>query len=278
MISNSSRLALAAAAVVALPLAAQSAPTYQSDEARAVVERMVEAHGGMAAWDRVETVDFMFFTKLVGNANSAFLSRETTDVRTGRAYLDWPVLGSRVGWDGQEVWSVGWPLPLPPGFFTRLTYSFITMPFQTQVEPFVIEAPESHRLPNDDTDYVTVRMTKGARSAVMPGDFYRLYIDPESHLLRAIEFNITHPAMMQVPGQPLGPNAHVFTEYARVDDLVIPTYYETYRLFANETRATAIHAVFDLDTNRGFDAERARRPAEGNTDTATMDFWAVSAP
>lgn len=219
---------------------------YADPQTRVIVEEMIAAHRGIQAWDNIESFSYMFFTKNWGNAEP-WLSRETVDPRSGRAYLDWPVLDASIVWDGSTVWAVGWPVPLSPGFFSRLTYSFITLPWQTQQPGVRLEAIGTGRIPNDETDFVTVRMTFDHQTPSSPGNYYQLYIDPDSHLLRAVEFNITHPGLAANPEQPLGPNLHVFEEHREFDGLTLPVFYVSYGFNQrNASTSNAVHYVFDL--------------------------------
>ena len=95
-------------------LAQHSGPTYADDDARQSVTDMIDAHGGMQAWDAISSISFMFFTRNSG-APEPWLSRETIHTPTGRAYLDWPVLEAAIVWDGSDVWSDNWPPFAPPG-------------------------------------------------------------------------------------------------------------------------------------------------------------------
>lgn len=273
------RLLLLLLAVVATlrpaPVLAQETgtPEYATAETRLLIERMVDAHGGLDPWQAVEVIGFNFFTKNSGNPNPWF-SRETTDRRSGRAILDWPYLDASIVWDGSEVWSVNWPVQIPPGFFTRLTYSFITMPWLTQSSGARLEATGTGKLPNDDTQYATVRMTLPHRSASIPGTYYELFIDPSSHLLKAIGFDLAHPGMVANPDQPLGPNYHVFEEYSEYAGLTIPTYYVSYGFNQrNKKKSSAIHVVFDLTLNESFDEARMEKPIDAVVDEATLNWW-----
>ncbi len=248
-------------------------PDYANEETRIVIEAMVEAHGGMAAWRRVESFRFRMLSKVSGQAN-AWLSTETVEPSTGRSVLDWPVLEASIVWDGKEVWSVNWPPAPPPGFFPRLSYAFVTLPFLTQAEGVSLGPMEPGGIPGDSTDYLTVRMTYLQQNADIPGDYYKLFIDPASLLLKAIEFNITHPGMIANRNQALGPIVHVFEEYTAVGALTIPTYYVTFGFNPrNKNVSNALHVVFDISVNGPFDEARMQRPANAVTDVQTLTFW-----
>ncbi len=238
-----------------------------------MIEAMVEAHGGMEAWRRVESFRFRMLSKVSGQAN-AWLSTETVEPSTGRSVLDWPVLEASIVWDGEEVWSVNWPPAPPPGFFPRLSYSFVSLPFLTQDDGVSLGPVERGHVPADTTEYLTVRMTYPNQNASIPGDYYRLFIDPATHMIKAVEFNITHPGMVANPTQALGPILHVFEEYTLVGSLTLPTYYVTFGFNPrNKNISNALHIVFDISVDGRFDEARMRRPANAVTDVQTLTFW-----
>ncbi len=248
-------------------------PDYATAETRIVIEAMVEAHGGMERWLAVPAFRFRILSKVAGQAN-AWLSTETVEPATGRAYLDWPVLDASIVWDGEQVWSVNWGSGPPPGFFTRLSYSFVVLPFLTQQDGVDLGPPSSGKLPADSTQYRTVRMTFSGQNASIPGDYYELYIDPATHRLKAVGFNITHPGMIANRNQALGPIVHVFEEYAVVDGLTLPSYYVSFGFNPrNRNTSNAIHVVFDIRMNEPFDEYRMQRPSDAVTDHITMAFW-----
>ena len=248
-------------------------PDYATVETRTVIEAMVEAHGGMDAWRGVESFRFRMFSKVSGQAN-AWLSTETVEPSTGRSVLDWPVLGASIVWDGEEVWSVNWPPAPPPGFFPRLSYSFVSLPFLTQDDGVSLGPVERGHVPADTTEYLTVRMTYPNQNASIPGDYYKLFIDPATHMIKAVEFNITHPGMVANPAQALGPIVHVFEEYTLVGSLTLPTYYVTFGFNPrNRNISNALHIVFDISVDGRFDEARMRRPANAVTDVQTLRFW-----
>lgn len=248
-------------------------PDYATEETRAVIEAMVEAHGGMEAWRQIESFRFRMLSKVSGQAN-AWLSTETVEPSTGRSFLDWPVLNASIVYDGEEVWSVNWPPAPPPGFFPRLSYAFVSLPFLTQDGGVSLGPVERGRVPADTTEYLTVRMTYSQQNASVPGDYYKLFVDPASHMIKAVEFNITHPGMIANPNQALGPIVHVFEEYTRVGPLTLPTYYVTFGFNPrNKNISNALHIVFDISVDGTFDEERMRRPDGAVTDEQTLAFW-----
>jgi hypothetical protein len=251
----------------------ETGPDYATVETRTVIEAMVMAHGGMDAWRTVETVRFRMLSKVSGQSNP-WLSTETVERSSGRSFLDWPILDASIVWDGTAIWSVNWPPAPPPGFFPRLSYAFVTLPFLTQDDGVSLGPVERGQVPADSTEYLTVHMTYPQQNASVPGDYYKLFIDPASHRLKAVEFNITHPGMIANPNQALGPIVHVFEEYTAIGPLTLPTYYVTFGFNPrNKNVSNALHIAFDISLDGPFDESRMQRPANAVTDVQTLTFW-----
>ena len=248
-------------------------PEFTDTASRDVAMALLEAHGGMQPMNAAGALRFRFFTKMIGNPQP-FYSLESIDLETGDAYLEWPFFNTRMGLDGGTMWSENWPVPLPPGFFSRLTASFVTLPWLIQSDDANIGPVASGRIPNDRTDYTTLRITFDRRSPSIPGTFYDLYIDPESGLMKAVRFDINHPGMVANPNQPLGPNFHVFGDYRRVSGLQIPTYYMSYGTnSAKGGDSNAYHFVWDIALENHFDRGLLEPPAGARTDAVSMEWW-----
>jgi hypothetical protein len=254
-------------------------PDYENDDARELVERMLAAHGGLEPWQDVQALQFHFFTKTINaqgpNPQPPFYSIETTRLSDGAARLEWPFLGAVTGWDTETVWSADWPIPpLPPGFFTGLTTSFMTLPWLIQTDGMRVSAPYDAELPGENVVLPAVRVTFDGQGPEIPGEYYEVFIDPETHLLRAIGFNITHPQMVAIAGQSIGPNYHVFREYTRRGGLVIPSYYETIgsRLDSDQV-VGAIHVAWNIRLDLQLNDAAVSPPPDAVMDEATMAWW-----
>ena len=77
----------------AVAVSGPTGPSYATAETRAVIEAMVEAHGGIDRWRDVRSVSYRFFTRNTG-APEPWLSWESVEPVTGRSRLEWPVFGA----------------------------------------------------------------------------------------------------------------------------------------------------------------------------------------
>jgi hypothetical protein len=249
------------------------APDFTDEESRSLAEKVLQAHGGMQPMNEAKSLQFSFFTKMIGGS-MPFYSFEAVDLATGDAYIEWPFWDATIAWKDGELWSQQWPMPMPAGFFIRLTTSFITLPWQINADGANIGPVSQATLPEDDEIYDVLRITFDQRSPSMPGTFYDMFIDPESGLMKAIRFDINHPGMVANPAQPLGPNVHVFGEYKKYGGLVIPTFYKTYGAgSANGGGSNAYHFAWDVRLDRPFDSSRLVAPEDAVLDSVSMKWW-----
>ncbi len=252
-------------------------PEYADNASKVLAQQLLKAHGGMQAMADAESLKFSFFTKVIGG-QMPFYSIEAVDLATGDAYMDWPFWNATIAWNDGKLWSHQWPMPMPAGFFIRLTLSFITLPWQIHADTANVGPVSTGRLPQDDTIYDVLRVTYDDRSPSIPGTFYDLYIDPESSLMRGVSFDIDHPGMVANPSQPLGPNFHVFGEYRKFDGLAIPTFYKSYGTgSASGGTSNAYHFAWDLSLDQPFDAARLDAPEGATLDDVSMQWWQTTA-
>ena len=248
-------------------------PDFADEASLALAEKVLQAHGGMQPMSEAKSLQFSFFTKMIGGS-MPFYSFEAVDLATGDAYIEWPFWDATIAWKDGELWSQQWPMPMPAGFFIRLTTSFITLPWQINADGANIGPISQATLPEDDEIYDVLRITFDQRSPSMPGTFYDMFIDPESGLMKAIRFDINHPGMVANPSQPLGPNIHVFGEYKKYGGMVIPTFYKTYGAgSANGGGSNAYHFAWDVRLDRPFDSSRLVAPEDAVLDSVSMKWW-----
>jgi len=248
-------------------------PDFADDASRELAARVLEAHGGMQPMMEAKSLQFSFFTKALGGP-TPFYSFEAVDLENGNAYIEWPFWESRIAWKGGELWSHQWPMPMPAGFFIRLTASFMTLPWQIQADSANVGPAGQGQLPEDDTVYDILHITFDERSPSIPGTFYDIYIDAETHLMKGIRFDINHPGMVANSNQPTGPNFHVFAEYRQFDGLILPTSYMTYGAGSTNGKVSnAYHFAWNVRLDEPFDESKLNAPDGAVKDAVSMDWW-----
>lgn len=211
--------------VIVLLCAALSASAAAEDgAARALADGMIEAYGGLGRWNAMPSVSFLRLSTRKGES-AADEVRVVVEQGRRRTYLEWSD-GARITSDGTKIWSTGWTRPTPPSFMVNLDYYFFGLPWFTRDLGVQLSMLESGRLPGQSVVCAKVKMSFDASNR-SSDDIYILYIDPETNLLRGVEYTVTHAALIDSAKLPegsrsLGPFFRIFDAYERVDGLVVP--------------------------------------------------------
>jgi len=227
-----------------------------------VAQAMIEAHGGLAAWKATTTVSYKHTLVAPYEPDDPWVSVEVVDQQTRREYQDWPLDEARIVSDGSQVWSVNWKRANPPKFMVNMAYYFINLPWLTQDDGVNLGETAEGTLPGDEKTYVTIMMTFDAGVGDAPDDYYKLFVDPDTGLLKGVEYIVTYGAMLDLMGAPaeqtfLGPLTKVYTSYEVVDGLKMPA---SYRTFGPDGNIYGEHTVENLSFNRTFDANQLKMP------------------
>lgn len=217
-------IALAFLALVAtLPASLDACPT-----ATKLLEHMGNAHGGMDGWASAPTVCFEDEFKL-GEATTGLVSRVCVEQGQRRAYIDYPGTPMTMAWDGAKAWSTNWALPYPPRFMALLNYHFLNLPWLAN-DPGVILSEFGRRTLGDDpTEYFSVKITYEEGTGDTPRDYYRLYVHPESHLLKAVEYIVTYKSLLPEGVTETPPNTLIYEDFTEVAGLKVPSNYTIYQ-------------------------------------------------
>lgn len=238
-------------------------PHQARADALSVVDRMIDAHGGMQAWSSAPSVYFVdTFLYPDGRTRSSRVL-----VEQGRRRSTFEVVDSsaRMAWDGERAWSLHWDSPAPPRFVAQLNYYFLNLPWLTR-------DPGVHLVDEGLTSAVgiegevhAVRMTFGEGVGDSPDDYYVLFIDPVSHRLRGCEYVVTYAPLLP-PGAKHTP-VHVlaFDGYDQVDGLLVPAGF-TIRNLDGSVYVSC--TVSDWDFGRTFDPSLVEMPEGAVVDTS----------
>ncbi len=226
-----------------------------------VINKMLESHGGMAKWNKSPTLSFTHILIFGQPLESEFwVSNELTEIKTERTYHDWPVFNGRLASDGKKTWTENWQLDNPPGTNVNNIYYAMAMPWLTQSAGVTLQAEQVETLPGDSTEYFIVKMTFVNNSKHSPHKYYKLFIHPQTFLLRGLEFNITYAPFLDLIGLPkeqksLGPFTHIFYTHTKVDGLVFP---EKYDSFDWQGHNSGRHIAYNYSIKKFFDLNRMK--------------------
>lgn len=262
---QSMRASLPRPAIVLLCFALSASAGAGDSAARSLADRMIEAHGGLGRWNAMPSVSFLRLS--TRNGESAVDEvRVVVEQGRRRTYLQWSD-GARITSDGTKVWSTGWTRPTPPSFMVNLDYYFFGLPWFTRDPGVQLSMVGSGSLPGESVVCAKVKMSFDASNR-SSDDIYTLYIDPETNLLRGVEYTVTHAALIDSAKLPegrrsLGPFFRIFDAYERVDGLVVPG---RARSVTAEGELRATDELREISFRAPFDASRMSMPAGAKLD------------
>ncbi|MEP5613252.1 MAG: hypothetical protein ABJP45_13455, partial [Cyclobacteriaceae bacterium] len=164
--------------------------------------------------------------------------------------------------DGKEVWTVDWKRLNPPTMMSGVSYFFINVVWVTQDDIANLELKEKTQVDQIEQgkDFHTVRLTFTGSS---PYEYFDLYIDPETYVLRGVLYTVTDKDLFKVFGRPettefMGPLLKVYKEYTEVDGLKLTARYDT---ITQNGRNYGIHTVTNYSLQKEFDETKLTKPA-----------------
>ncbi|MCP4201905.1 MAG: hypothetical protein GY769_08225 [bacterium] len=220
---------------------------------------MIEAHGGMEAWESAPSV---YFEDLWGEG--PMWSQIQVEQGNRRALIDYPGTEMRMGWDGEQAWSANWEAPMPPRFFALLNYYFLNLPWLTLDPGVVLEETGTTTLAGDPTEYRTVKMTFEEGIGDTPDDYYDLLIHPETHRLHANRYIVTYSSILPEGVEHSPGHLLVYDDWATVDGLIVPTRFTIYE----DGNVYATCQIRNWSFQEPFDEARLKMPAEAVIDNS----------
>jgi hypothetical protein len=243
-------------------------PKYASEESRRVIEAMLEAHGGIETWlaaPAIRFTDIMHDEYHKRGGWAWWAAHEVIDQKTRRVYQDWPMIDARIGYDGENVWSLNWQRGNPPASLVHFFYYFVNLPWLTQDEGVLLSEPAEFNWPGIDVPLIEVKMTFAEISS--PGKssngYFVLYLDPETYRLVAYQYANGYRPLLDAMGLPperdlFGPLWRRITRYEEVGGLLFPTAFHT--MPEAGERIVGDHLILNIDISTPFDAEKAKMP------------------
>lgn len=260
-----SRLSAFVLAGCILAAGAAPRPAAAQETTQDVVNAMIQAHGGMEAWESAPTVSFTD-TWFTPSGESRGSTRVLVDQQRRWAVLDGVEDSSRVVWDGQRAWSLHYGAGAPPRFVALLNYYFLNLPWLTQDPGVILGPPGKATLWDDPTEYTTIRMTFEPGTGDTPNDYYELYIDPETHRLAGCEYIVTYAALLPEGMPHTPPHVLLYDGFTEVNGLLVPT---GFTIYLEDHTVYAICTVSDWSFSRPFDPSLLEMPEDAVVDTTS---------
>jgi hypothetical protein len=210
--------------VVLVASAAPGAAQQATGDSRSleVVHKMIDAHGGMDKWQNAPSVSFAD-NLIPAGAPAGLAGNVTVEQGTRRAYIEFPSMDMRLGWDGQTAWAQNWGVPYPPRFLALLNYYFLNLPWLALDPGVVLGPPGRETLWDDPVEYITIEMTFEPGVGDTPDDYYVLYIHPDNYLLKGCRYIVTYRALLPEGVASTPEHILIFDRYQSVEGLVVPS-------------------------------------------------------
>lgn len=235
-----------------------------ASEGGQLLDRVIEAHGGLDTWARTESLRFEFDYLPAGKPEARRHSINTVHVPTSRVRQE--QVGGEVvmGWDGQQAWIAPreGAFPSPARFWALTPYYFVGM-------PFVLADPGTRheRLPDGELDgqpVERVKVTFDPGTGDAPDDYYIVDADPQTHRMRALTYIVSSPVLFKEGGQS-GEKRLAWLDQVQVDGLWFASRYDGVNLKDGEpASAASTVAIRDIRRNVAVD-DTTFAPVDGAT-------------
>ncbi|TRY29311.1 hypothetical protein FM019_18065 [Aliiglaciecola sp. M165] len=251
------------------------ATDYANTQTKAVIEAMVDAHGGIDKWRSIPAISFdaiMHNNYHAKHELAWWVARESIDQQTKQVHQNWYLSDAEIAYDGEDVWSRNWNKVNPPTAMLYFFYYFINLPFITQDEGVVLSEVKEFAWPGHGGKvYHEVKMTFKERPVIGKSalDYFVLYIDPITNLLAGYQYAIGNRAMLDALGQPperklFGPLWRYIVKNQTVDGLVFPAAFRT--MPEADERIVGNHIITDIDISTPFDKTLLSMPKDAIVD------------
>lgn len=249
-------------------------PEYASEATKEIIQKMIKSHGGYENWSNLETLSF---TTVMHSESLGFLrfwiKDQTIDMKSRRTYQDWPLVGSKMTYDGEKVWSIDWRVGNPPSHQHSVFFYYLNLPWLTQDDHVKLGESELLKHPAFENEVYKVKMSYKDVPTVGKSqkDTYTLYIDSKSYLLVGYEYTVGYGPMLDIMGLPkdqevFGPMLRKINYSADIEGLKFPLLFTTHS--ADLTAQYGDHAIYNIQLNGTFDESRMVPPANAVVDPA----------
>lgn len=259
----------------AISAQATTGPNYASGKTKEVIEKMIEAHGGMEQWKSIKTLSFKSVMHSADLPTLHFwIKEQVVDMATRRTYQDWPVVGSKLGYDGEKAWGIDWRVGNPPNHQHSVFFYYLNLPWLTQDDHVELGEAELVEHAAFDKKVYKVHMSYNAVPTLGKSirDSYDLFIDPDTYLLVGYNYTVGYGPLLDVIGLPkeakvMGPIFRKNTFFGEANGLKFAVLFSTHA--ADLSAQYGDHVIYDVKFDEPFDESRMQPPANAVVDTST---------
>jgi len=249
-------------------------PTYANKHSQEVIEQMIEAHGGFEKWKNLKTMSFktVMYSESLGFLRF-WITEQTFDMTTGKSYQDWPLIGSKLTYDGEEVWTVDWRNGNPPNHQHYVWFYYLNLPWLTQDANVKLGKPDkiTHKAFQNEVYKIEMGYKEAPILGKSKNDTYTLYIDATTFLLVGYEYTVGYGPLLDTLNVPkdqksFGPALRVNNYIAEINGLKFPALMTTSD--TEQKQQYGDHVAYDFKFNLGFDEARMKKPSNAVVDTS----------
>ncbi|NVK22092.1 MAG: hypothetical protein HWD86_06205 [Kangiellaceae bacterium] len=246
--------------------AAKAEPDYKSTETKLIIKKMIQAHGGYEKWSKAPSIRFDNVMHNNYHQKEQFawwIAHEVIDQKMRQVYQDWPMDNATIGFDGKAVWQKNWQKGNPPEFMVHFFYYFVNLPWITQDNNVVLSAVDKFKWPGQEKEFYQIKMTFKGEASVGKSlkDYFVLYIDPDTYLLRGYQYATGYEPFLELMGlkgkyEVFGPLWRTITKYTNVDGLIFPAAFRT--MPEADERIVGNHVILNIEIDKPFDYSKAK--------------------
>ncbi|WP_159024044.1 DUF6503 family protein [Formosa sp. L2A11] len=147
------------------------------------ITKVFEAHGGLATWNAMETLEFT-----MQKPDGAEIT--TTDLKSRKAHIEMP--NHILGFNGKDVWLQSKDTVAykgKPKFYYNLMFYFYAMPFVLSDDGITYSEAEPLRF--EGVEYPGIQISYGAEVGSSPDDEYIIYYDAKTNEMTWLAYTMT---------------------------------------------------------------------------------------
>ena len=192
-----------------------------------LVAEAIGAHGGLESWYGMSPLYYRFNyrpTEADKTIRDSYILNDYVNARA--VHTSATEEGVTYGFDGRDAWKApaGAEISIKPRFWSLTPYYFVGLPFVLADEGINFE--QLSDTTRAGTNYHRVKVTYDAGVGDAAGDYYVLWLHPETKQLDALNYIVSYPGFFPDGGH-LPEKLMVLSGKTTVNGIVLPTGYTT---------------------------------------------------
>ena len=202
------------------------------DEAKQLVWRAMEAHGGLERFYQNGPLEFEFNYAPLDGGTGRHTTQQVDTWRNRARHQDAANPTQEYGWTGETAWTTDTAAFAYNLRFWALTpYYFLGQPFVFAGEGVQLEHLGTK--PYDEIDYDAVKVSFAEGTGDAPDDYYIAYFHPETGRQEVIRYIVSYPGYF-AKGKHLPEKFMSLHDFTTVNGITFPTRYRTHWLGEDE--------------------------------------------